>query len=137
MELQSTKKVLQEELDDVHRRPLTTQKILLERENTLQQMNEKVAVTDKLQSNKADLLAELDVMKKKLKTSQKKVKHYKSQTNHHDVELMDQYAIIKFCKVIKKAVAVALPGRHLATKAKWWQMIYLQACFLVGKGYVC
>lgn len=72
MELQSTKKLLQEELDGVHRRPLATQKILLERDNTLQQMNEKVAVTYKLQSNKADLLAELDVMKKKLKTSQKK-----------------------------------------------------------------
>jgi hypothetical protein len=57
-------------------------------------------------------------MKKKLKTSQEQVKHYKSQVNHQAVNVTDHNSMEKFCKVIQNAVAQALPGRHVGAKAK-------------------
>jgi hypothetical protein len=46
------------------------------------------------------------------------VKHYKSQVNHQVVDVTDQNSMKKNPKVIENAVAQALPGRHIGTKAK-------------------
>jgi hypothetical protein len=62
------------------------------------------------------------------------VKHYKSQVNRQAVDVSDKNSMKKICKVIEKAVAMALPGRHIGTKAKMVLDALSSGMFFSGEG---
>jgi hypothetical protein len=86
-----------------------------EKENTEALANRNAS----LENTKAKLQVEVDVLKQRLKVAQEQKKHYKSQVNQGRLDITDRKGLKKLCKVIENTVALALPGRHAGTKAKF------------------